>query len=78
MLFRLYENPKGNEYFIEQQLLKLLQSPILEFKQLAANVANHFNETEVLSPGAVEKIVSVIRKDKEIEYYADMYFSEEN
>ncbi len=72
----LYENTKGNEYFIEQQLIKLLQSPILEFKQLAANVANHFNETVVMSPEGTEKIVSIIRKDKEIEYYAEMYFSE--
>ena len=72
----LYENTKGNEYFIEQQLIKLLQSPILEFKQLAANIANHFNETEVMSPEGVEKMVSIIRKDKEIEYYAEMYFSE--
>ncbi|MDG5471325.1 SMI1/KNR4 family protein [Jeotgalibacillus sp. ET6] len=70
----LHENSKGNEYFIEQQLLKLLQSPILEFKQLAANVADGFNETGVLSPGAVEKMVTVIRKDKDIEYYADMFF----
>ncbi|WP_084215655.1 SMI1/KNR4 family protein [Jeotgalibacillus campisalis] len=72
----LYENSKGNEDFIEQQLLKLLKSPQLEFKQLAANVADGFNETGLLSHVTVEKIVSVIRKDKEIEYYADMYFSE--
>ena len=72
----LYENTKGNEYFIEQQLIKLLQSPILEFKQLAANFANHFNETGVISPEGVEKMVSIILKDKEIEYYAEMYFIE--
>lgn len=72
----LYENTKENEYFIEQKLIVLLQNPILEIKQLAANYANHFNEVGILSSKGVEEMVSIIRKDKEIEYYADMYFDE--
>lgn len=72
----LYENTKEKEYFIEQKLIVLLQNPILEIKQLAANFANHFNEVGILSSKGVEEMVSIIRKDKEIEYYADMYFGE--
>lgn len=72
----LYENTKGNEYFIEQKLIVLLQNPVLDIKQLAANFANHFNEIGILSSKGVEEMVSIIRKDNEIEYYADMYFSE--
>lgn len=72
----LYENTKGNEDFIEQKLIVLLQNPMLEIKQLAVNFANHFNETGILSSNGVEEMVTIIRKDSEIEYYADMYFSE--
>lgn len=72
----LYENTNGNEHFIEQKLIILLQNPVLEIKQLAANFANHFNEIRILSSKGVEEMVSIIRKDNEIEYYADMYFSE--
>lgn len=72
----LYENTKANEHFIEQKLIVLLQNPILEIKQVAANYANYFNEKGVLSSKGVEEMVSIIRKDNEIEYYADMYFSE--
>jgi hypothetical protein len=72
----LYENPKGNEQFIEQSMIVLLQSSILEIKQLAANYANHFNETGILSSKGVKEIVSIIRSDNEIEFYADMFFIE--
>lgn len=71
----LYEKTNGNEHFIEQKLIVLLQNPILEIKQLAANFANHFNEIGILSSKGIDEMVSIIRKDKEIEYYADMYFS---
>lgn len=71
----LFENTKGNEHFIEQKLIALLQNPILDIKQLAANYANHFHEVGILSSNGVEEMVSIIRKDNEIEYYADMYFS---
>ncbi len=71
----LYENTKGNEHFIEQKLIVLLQNPILEIKQLAVNYANHFNKIGILSSKGVEEMVTIIRKDIEIEYYADMYFS---
>lgn len=70
----LYENPIGNEHFIEQNLIVLLQNSKLEIKQLAANYANHFNETCIFSPEGVKEIVSIIRSDREIEYYADMFF----
>lgn len=73
----LSENTKGNEHFIEQKLIALLQSPVLDIKQLAANYADYFNEIGVLSTKVVDELVSIIRKDNEIEYYADMYFSEE-
>lgn len=72
----LYENPKGNEIFIEQSMIILLQSPILEIKELAANFTNHFNETGILSSKGIKEIVSIIKSDNEIEYYVDMYFSE--
>ena len=72
----LYKNTQGNEHFIEQKLIILLQNPTLDIKQLAVSYANHFNEIGILSSKGVEEMVSIIRKDKEIEYYADMYFSE--
>lgn len=70
----LHENPIGNEQFIEQSLIALLQNSQLEIKQLAANYANHFNETCIISPQGVKEIVSIIRSDREIEYYAEMFF----
>lgn len=72
----LYANPTGHAAFIEQQLVTLLQHANLEMKQIAANYAYHFHEKGVLSPPCVEKIVSIMRNDDEIEYYADMFFSE--
>lgn len=72
----LYENTKGNEHFIEQKLIVLLQNPILDIKQLSANFTNHFNEKGILSSKGVKEMVSIIRKENEIEYYADMYFTE--
>ncbi len=72
----LYENSKGNEIFIEQSMIILLQSPDLEIKQLAANFTNHFNEVGILSSKGIKEIVSIIKSDNEIEYYVDMYFSE--
>lgn len=73
----LFENTKGNEQFIEQKLLTLLQSPSLEIKQLAANFANHFHEMGILSSNVLHEIISTIRNDEEIEYFADMFFSGE-
>lgn len=72
----LFENTEGNEHFIEQKLIDLLQSPVLDIKQLAANYADYFNEIGILSTKVVDELVSIIRKDNEISYYADMYFSE--
>jgi hypothetical protein len=72
----LFENPQGNEQFIEQSMIVLLQNPNLEIKELAANYANHFNESGILSSKGVNEIVSIIRSDKEIEYYADMFLSD--
>ncbi|MEF7563617.1 SMI1/KNR4 family protein [Bacillus infantis] len=72
----LYENTKGNEHLIEQSLVVLLQNPVIDIKQLAVNFAHHFNEEGILSSVVVEEMISIIRKDKEIDYYADMYFSE--
>jgi hypothetical protein len=70
----LYENSLGNEQFIEQSMIVLLQNHNLQIKELAANYANHFNESGLLSSKGVNEIVSIIRSDKEIEYYADMFF----
>ncbi|PLR70679.1 SMI1/KNR4 family protein [Bacillus sp. UMB0728] len=72
----LYENTKGNEHFIEQKLIVLLQNPAIDIKQIAVNFASHFNEIGILSSKGVKEMISIIRKDKEIDYYADMYFSE--
>lgn len=72
----LYENPQGNEQFIEQSMIVLLQNHNLVIKELAANFANHFNESGILSSKGVNEIVSIIRSDKEIEYFSDMFFSE--
>ena len=71
----LFENTKGNEQFIEQKLIVLLQSPILEIKELAVTVANHFYKTGVLSTNGINEIISIIQMDKEIEYYVKMYFN---
>lgn len=72
----LCERTQGNEIFIEQKLIVLLQNPILEIKQLAVNYAEYFYKIGLLSPRGVEEMVTIIRLDKEIEYFADMYFSE--
>lgn len=72
----LYFYPKGNERFIEESMIILLQTPILEIKQLAATYANEFSEKGVLSSMALKEIVFIIRNDSEIDYYADMYFRE--
>ncbi|GAE26667.1 hypothetical protein JCM9140_2752 [Halalkalibacter wakoensis JCM 9140] len=70
----LYINPTKYKLFIEQSLIKLLHHPKLEIKQTAANYAFHFNENGILSSACVKNIVSILRKDVEIEDYADMYF----
>jgi hypothetical protein len=70
----LYLNTKGNEHFIEKSMIFLLQNPILEIKQLAANYAYEFNETGVLSSKGIKEIISIIKSDSEIEDYADIYF----
>lgn len=69
-------NMKGNEGFIEQKLINLLQSSVLEIKEIAANYANHFNEMGIISSEGIENMISIIRDDKEIEYYVEMFFSD--
>lgn len=71
----LYTNKKGNEQFIEQKLMVLLQSPSLELKQLAANYAHDLNNRRILSSEGLQEIITIIRKDNEIDYYVDMFFS---
>lgn len=73
----LFKNTMGNEQFIEQKLLALLQRPSLEIKQLAANFAHHFNEMGIVSSNALNEIVTIIRNDEEIAYYADMFFGDQ-
>jgi hypothetical protein len=73
----LFENPQGHEQFIESSIINLLESPILEIKEMAANYANHFHENSIFSSNGIKKMVSIIRRDNEIEYYADMFFGEE-
>ncbi|OZS77799.1 hypothetical protein CF394_08575 [Tetzosporium hominis] len=73
----LFENTMGNEQFIEQKLLALLQRPSLEIKQLAANFANHFNEMGIISSSVLSDMVTIIRNDEEIEYFADMFFADQ-
>ena len=70
----LYENTAGNEQFIEQKLINLLQHPILDMKQLGANYAGYFNEMGIISSNGVKEMVSIMRKDNQIEYYVDMFF----
>lgn len=69
-------NMKGNEGFIEQKLINLLQSSVLEIKEIAANYANHFNEMGIISSEGIENMISIIRDNKEIEYYVEMFFSD--
>ena len=71
----IHQHTKGNEQFLEQKLIQLLQSPSLDLRQVAANLAYHFNEAGTLSTEAVKTMVAIIRTDEEIEYYADMYFN---
>lgn len=70
----LYFNPAGNERFIEESVILLLQSSILGIKELAVTYGNEFLEKEILSSMAVKKIVLLIRNDSEIKYYEEMYF----
>lgn len=70
----LYFNPAGNERFIEESVIVLLQSPILGIKELAVTYGNEFYEKGVLSSMAVKKIVLLIRNDSEIKYYEEIYF----
>ena len=70
----LYNNEKNNECFIEQNLLMLLQQAKLSIRQLAANFAHHFNVNNILSAKGVEGIVSIMKNNPEIVYYAEMYF----
>lgn len=73
----LFENTKDNEQFIEEKVIALLQSTSLEIKQLAANFAHHFNEMGIVSSNALNEIVTIIRNDEEIAYYADMFFGDQ-
>ncbi|WP_411333409.1 SMI1/KNR4 family protein [Metabacillus indicus] len=70
----LYFNPAGNERFIEESVILLLQSPILGIKELAVTYGNGFYEKGVLSSKAVKKIVLLIRNDNEIKDYEEFYF----
>lgn len=72
----LYDNPTGHEMLIEESLIHLLKSDVLEIKQLTANFAHHFHELEVLSREAVNEIIAVMKRDEEIAYYVEMFFSE--
>jgi hypothetical protein len=38
--------------------------------------AHHFNQEGVLSSTCMEKIILILRKDQEIEYYADLFFAD--
>lgn len=70
----LAENRKGNETFIEQSMIDLLQSPVLEIKEAAANFANEFYKRGVFSSEGVEEMISIIKRDNEIAYYVEMFF----
>lgn len=72
----LVTNPNEHVQLIEENLITLLQNSNLEIKQLVANLANHFNEEGLLSSKCIEDIILILRKDKEIEYYADMFFAQ--
>lgn len=74
----LYINSTDHIQFIEQSIINLLQNSDLEIKSLAANYAHHFNEEGLLSPSYIQELVSILRKDKEIKYYIEMFFSEGN
>ncbi|MFD1030790.1 SMI1/KNR4 family protein [Metaplanococcus flavidus] len=70
----LSENRKGNETFIEQSMIELLQSPVLEIKEVAANYANEFYKRGVFSSEGVKEMISIIKRDNEIAYYVEMFF----
>ena len=67
-------NATDHKGFIEKSLMKLLQHSKLEVRETAANYAFHFFETGILSSKGIEYIVKIIRQDKQIEYFANMYF----
>lgn len=71
----LYFYPAGNEQYIEESVMLLLQSPSFEIKQLVISYANEFCENGVLSSLSVKKIVQVIRNDRELKQYEEIYFS---
>lgn len=70
----LHQNKRGNEHFIEQKLMVLLQSPLLDLKEIAANHAYEFNKRRILSSEGLQEIIHIIQKDPEIDYYVDMFF----
>ncbi|MFF5995630.1 SMI1/KNR4 family protein [Lysinibacillus sp. KU-BSD001] len=72
----LHENTRGNEQLIENKIITLLQHHNIEIKQLAANFGLHFYDSGIFSPKGVEKMVSIIRQDEEIAYYAENRFGE--
>ena len=69
----LYENTKGNEAFIEEKLILLLQNPVLNIKEIGVIYANHMYDMGVLSSDGIKQIVSIIQKDKDLESYAERF-----
>ena len=69
----LYENTKGNEQFIEEKLILLLQNRVQNIKEIAVTYVIHMNEFSVLSSDGMKQIVSIIQKDKDLECYAEHF-----
>lgn len=72
----LVENADEHANLMEETLLNLLQHPSLEIKQMAANMAHHFNEEGLVSSAYIIKIKKVLQQDESISYYDEMFFSQ--
>ncbi|WP_421381889.1 SMI1/KNR4 family protein [Bacillus salacetis] len=71
----LVTNAAENIDLIREVLLDLLRHPILEVKQMAASVAHHLDEEGYLSNSYITEIRKILRQDRDIAYYEEMYFS---
>ncbi|WP_244410568.1 SMI1/KNR4 family protein [Parageobacillus thermoglucosidasius] len=69
---------KPNEHvdIIEQKLMALLQNSNPQIKELAVIYAYHFNQKGVLSAEYIDQIISILRIDKEVKDYLDMFNAE--
>jgi hypothetical protein len=68
--------PNEHVNMIEQKLMALLQNPNPQIKELAVIYAYHFNQKGVLSTEFVDELIPILRIDKELKEYLDIFSTE--